>query len=232
MDESLKHALVERFRAQLDGLDAPAAASDAAAAGEDAGTDLLSLFVELAALRSEVRTESRLVKDALDLFRGVVERAEAEREAAAREAERVRAAARERERALLRPLLLDLLDLRDRMAAGLAGGGTAVPARSWPARLFRRRPAAEFEAWREGLGLTLARFDRLLGDRSVVPIAALVGRPFDPRRARAVGTVCDPQRDNGIVVDVVRPGFLWADEVLRTAEVVVNRTDREEEAAP
>jgi molecular chaperone GrpE len=33
--------------------------------------DLFSVFVELAGLRNEVRTQSRLVKEALDQFRGV-----------------------------------------------------------------------------------------------------------------------------------------------------------------
>ncbi len=122
VDESLKEALVEQFRAHLDALggddrdsdDQPEAMPDV-----DAGADLHSLFIEMAALRSEVRTESRLVKETLDLVRGVVERGRAEQ-------------VREREAAVLRPLLIDLIEVRDRLAAGVSGPAAAAP---W----YRRR---------------------------------------------------------------------------------------------
>src|SRR5208283_4133810 len=49
------------------------AAEDEPEPPDDPGatTDLYSVFVEVAGLRSEVRTESRLVKEALDQFRDV-----------------------------------------------------------------------------------------------------------------------------------------------------------------
>jgi molecular chaperone GrpE len=226
VDDTLKEALITRFRAHLDTLDAGGQAD--LPADEDAGADLRSLFVELAALRSEVRTESRLVKDALDLFRGVVERNDAEREAAQREAERLRAAARERETALLGPLLIDLLEVRDRLMAGLAGPSAKPALVPWYARAFRRPVTSDAEAWREGLRMTLARFDRLLSDRGVVPLD-LVGTPFDPKVARAVATVEDADRANGIVTEEIRQGFLWDGALLRAADVVVTRTTRKEE---
>ena len=104
-------------------------------------TDLRSLYVELAALRTEVRTESRLVKDTLDLVRGTVERADTEREAAVREAERIRSQARQREKALLRPLLIDLLEVRDRLAAGVSGPASTPVSVPWYRRVFRRSAA-------------------------------------------------------------------------------------------
>jgi len=219
VNESLKESLVEQFRAHLDTLDADADA-DADAGPEtmadsdvDTGTDLYSLYVEMAALRSEVRTESRLVKDTLDLVRGVVERAETEQ---------ARLAELEREAALLRPLLIDLIDVRDRLAAGVAGPSTATPAAPWYRRMLSRTDATA-DAWREGLRMTLNRFDRVLRERGVVPLD-VVGKPFDPKLARAVGTVTDASRENGIVVQEVRSGFLWDGEMLRAADVVVNKT--------
>ena len=71
--------------------------------------------------------------------------------------------------------------------------------------------------------MTLNRFDRVLRERGVVPID-LVGKPFDPKLARAVGTITDASRENGIVVQEVRSGFLWEGELLRAADVVVNKT--------
>jgi molecular chaperone GrpE len=219
VNESLKQSLVEQFRAHLDTLDDDTelemmADADANAdADVDTGTDLHSLYIEMAALRSEVRTESRLVKDTLDLVRDVVERGQTEQ---------ARLAELEREAALLRPLLIDLIEVRDRLAAGVAGPSTATAAAPWYRRMFRRADTTA-DAWREGLRMTLNRFDRVLRERGVVPLD-VVGKPFDPKLARAVGTVTDASRENGIVVQEVRSGFLWEGEMLRAADVVVNKT--------
>jgi molecular chaperone GrpE len=72
--------------------------------------------------------------------------------------------------------------------------------------------------------MTLRRLDRILADRRVVPIAAC-GQKFDPRLARVVGTTRDPTRAAGVVVQELRAGFHWEDELLRAAEVIVNTTD-------
>ena len=117
VDETLKDTLIEQFRAHLDALEARGGETVSDLPGQDdSAADLRSLFVELAALRTEVRTESRLVKDTLDLVRGTVERA-----AAVREAERLRSEMHQREKTLLRPLLIDLLEVRDRLSAGVSG---------------------------------------------------------------------------------------------------------------
>jgi molecular chaperone GrpE len=221
VNESLKQSLVEQFRAHLDTLDDDTelemmADADAIAdADADTGTDLHSLYIEMAALRSEVRTESRLVKDTLDLVRDVVGRAETER---------ARVAELEREAALLKPLLIDLIEVRDRLAAGVAGPSPTAAASPWYRRMLRG-PDTTADAWREGLRMTLNRFDRVLRERGVVPID-LVGKPFDPRLARAVGTAADAGLENGIVVQEVRSGFLWEGELLRPADVVVNKTSQ------
>jgi molecular chaperone GrpE len=229
VDETLKETLVEQFRAHLDAIEARGETADDLNGQDDTATDLRSLYVELAALRTEVRTESRLVKDTLDLVRGTVERADTERQAAVRDAERLRSETHQREKTLLRPLLIDLLEVRDRLSAGVSGPAAAPV--SWYRRVFQRSAASGDEAWREGLRMTLSRFDRLLGDHGVMPLD-LVGQPFDPKTARAIGTVTDPARANGIVIQEVRSGFLWQGDLLRTAEVVVNRTTgREGETA-
>ena len=62
----------------------------------------------------------------------------------------------------------------------------------------------------------------------MVPIT-VVDRPFDPRLARVVGTTRDPARAAGLVVQELRAGFHWDDELLRAAEVIVNATDAKTE---
>jgi len=213
VDDSIKQALLSRFQAYLDAAETVAPAPRAETA------DLYSLFVEVAGLRSEVRTESRLVKEALDQFRGVFDTLQASQANLQQELDRARSAARDQADAALRPLLLDVVDLRDRLLAALKLAGTARP--GWMGRLLRR-PASGGEAWQEGLRMTLRRLDQALLDRRVVPMR-LAGLPFDPRRARVVATSADSAAADGTVLEEVRAGFLWDGQVLRTAEVIVSK---------
>jgi molecular chaperone GrpE len=225
VDAAVKETLLDQFRCYLDSIeDAPEEPREEPDDG-GAEADLFTVFVELAAVRNEVRTESRLVKEALDQFRGVFATLQSSHATLEQELKRVHAEARERGRALLRPLLLELLDLRDRLAAGLQQPTTPPPRRF---DRWRRRQPAEPESWREGLGITLRRLDRILAERRVVRIE-MAGRPFDPRTGRVVGTTQDTSVGAGIVVDEVSAGFVWDDELLRAAEVIVNKVGAEQE---
>jgi len=214
VDDSIKQALLSRFRAYLD------TAETAAPEPRAETSDLYSLFVEVAGLRSEVRTESRLVKEALDQFRGVFDTLQASQSNVQQDLDRARAATRDQADAALRPLLLDVIDLRDRLLAALTSAAAARP--GWVGRLLRRAASGD-EAWQEGLRMTLRRLDQVLLDRRVVPMQ-LVGQPFDPRRARVVGTSADGSAADGTVLGEVRAGFLWDDQVLRTADVIVSKS--------
>jgi molecular chaperone GrpE len=215
VDEHIKQALLSRFSAYLD------SAADQPEPPDDPGeaTDLYSLFVEMAGLRSEVRTESRLVKEALDQFRVVFDLLRTSQATLQQELDRVRAETRAQAHAALRPLLLDVIDLRDRLLAALKLVATGRP--HWSDRLLRRN-APGGAAWQEGLRMTVRRLDQVLLDRGVVA-THLVGQPFDPRRARVVATAPDLSVAEGTVIEEVRTGFLWDDQVLRTAEVIVSK---------
>jgi len=199
LDETIKEKLLSRFVACLDGLDhdesgeVPATAEEAR---EEA--DLFSVFVELAGLRNEVRTQSRLVKEALEQFRGVFDTLQASHATLEQELKRARAEAHDRERTLLKPLLLDIIDVRDRLSAGLKPA-VAVSLR-WYERLRPKTKREAKEAWQEGMRMTLRRIDKLLADRRIVATET-VGRPFEPRLAAAVATIEDPAAADGIVVE-------------------------------
>jgi molecular chaperone GrpE len=217
VDDAAKESLLEQLRQYLDGIDTlPAPAGDDPGSGK---ADLFTVFVELAAVRNEVRTESRLVKEALDQFRSVFGMLQSAHATLEQELKRAHAESRERGRALLRPLLLDLLDLRDRLDAALQ------PARAAPTWFDRwRRKPVEADNWREGIGITARRLDRILTERRVKRLES-VGKRFDPRLARVVGTTQEWDVAPGIVVEEVRAGYVWGDELLRTAEVIVSKTD-------
>jgi molecular chaperone GrpE len=221
VDDDIKRALLSRFSAYLDTVD------DGPAPPDDPGetADLYSVFVEVAGLRSEVRTESRLVKEALDQFRDVFDLLRTSQTVVQQELDRARAETREKERAALRPLLLDVIDLRDRLVAALKLAATVRPHSPphWADRLLRRKQTSG-EEWQDGLRMIVRRLDQVLLDRGIVAMQ-LVGQPFDPRRARVVALSPDRSVAEGTVMEEVRTGFLWDDQVLRTAEVIVSRGD-------
>jgi molecular chaperone GrpE len=121
VDDNIKQALLGQFSAWLD------SAPDEGEPGEEPAptTDLYSLFAEMAGLRAEVRTESRLVKEALEQFRGVFETLQTSHATVRQELERARAETRDHAKAAVRPLLLDVIDLRDRLLDAQRLGGTA-----------------------------------------------------------------------------------------------------------
>jgi molecular chaperone GrpE len=224
LDDSIKQALIDRFRGYLDMVeDGEEPPDDPIIASSGETADLFSVLVEMAALRSEVRTESRLVKEALEQFRGVFDALQASQATLQRELDRARTEARDQAQSALRPLLLDVIDLRDRLVAALTLSTAAAARPRWRDRLWRRDRSG-VAAWQEGLRMTLRRLDQVLLDRGVVA-TQLAGLPFDPRLARAIGTTAGSAVAEGTVIEEVRAGFLWGDQVLRTAEVIASKRD-------
>jgi molecular chaperone GrpE len=73
----------------------------------------------------------------------------------------------------------------------------------------------------EGVKLTEYQLNQILSQEGVQQIDAL-GKPFDPTDEEAVQTVHDPGAPDHQVVQVVREGYTYKDEVLRPAQVIVN----------
>ena len=61
---------------------------------------------------------------------------------------------------------------------------------------------------------------QLLEKYGVRPIES-VGKGFDPALHEAVNTVPAGEKEPGTIVEEVRRGYVWNDELLRTAQVVV-----------
>ncbi len=229
MDEAQKQAVLARVRTYLD------QAGDDGAVDDDGdapptGTDLYSLFVELAALRREARAQTELVRDLVDQVRGGVDTLARSQATAEAEVHGTRAEAETRARAALRTLLVDLIEVRDRLAAAARPTAAPLP-RPWYCRPpFGRRRAdtdAAADGVRTGLEMTLTRLDAALAGHGVTAIP--VGdRPFDPRVSRAIAT--EPRTDcpPGRVIAETRAGFLWHDELLRPAEVIVSKAHQQE----
>jgi molecular chaperone GrpE len=222
---AIKQSLLERFAAYLDNLDEHELEGiGATAKGPNEASDLASVFVELAALRSDVRTQSRQVKDALDQFRSVFETLQISHASMDQELKRAREELGERQRELLRPLLLEVIDIRDRLISAIEPSGRRP---RWYERLLPTTFSVACQALREGIGMMVRRLDRALAQRGVARIET-VGRAFNPRNAAAVATVVRSGIADGQVVEDVRSGFLWNDELLRPAEVIVVKNEGKE----
>lgn len=213
MDERSKEDLLEQFRRYLEGADL----ADSTAAAP--ATDLYDLFVELAALRNEVKLESRQVKSALDEFRQVFALLQT------RLAEPAAAAAPggdhndARAPASLRPLLLELLELYDRLASGLQAIENVGRLPWW-----RRRNPIALGTLAEAQQISIRRLEQILAGQKVIS-QPCEGSMLDPNNMRVVEVLDRDDLQHGIVVDQVRPGFSWRGELLRPAEVIVNQRE-------
>ena len=209
MDESTKERITAQFRAYLDTYQVDE---------ETQQTDLFSLFTELAALRNEVKLESRQVKNALDLFKGTFDTLQSSHDQLTHELEHCRNEQSRQIRENTRTLLLAFLDVYDRLEAGMTTLNSYTS--SW-IHLCKRENRL-IRGLQEGQAMTLRRLDKLLASYGVRPLEVL-NKPLDPHCMRAVEVDSQPKVKNGIVTGELRKGFMWEEEVLRPAEVKVNK---------
>lgn len=187
-------------------------------ARDEDGPDLFSLLGGLAALTQEVRLEGRTLKrleERLAPLEGLPDALECGFAAAGELPARL-AAARLEGRAEMLP---DLLDLRDRLARSLDASRARLRAR----RGLLARLAGDdgiIEGLVEGTAGVLERLDEVLCARDVHELRC-AGRPFDPACMRAVDCAPAWNKAEGTVLEVLRPGYLLGERLLRPAEVKV-----------
>jgi molecular chaperone GrpE len=73
-----------------------------------------------------------------------------------------------------------------------------------------------------GLVAIHRRLAGVLEAQGVIPFES-VGRPFDPELHEAVGSVESDEQESGSVLDELRRGYRWGEELLRPARVRVAR---------
>jgi molecular chaperone GrpE len=109
--------------------------------------------------------------------------------------------------------------LHERVAAGRrATLGKFLPVLDNLDRALRYE--CDSDGLRGGLEATRREFEALLTSEGVQRLS-LVGRPFDPRVAEAIGTSETDDVDEDIVVEEAEPGYALGDDVLRPARVIV-----------
>jgi len=206
--------LVSRFRACLETLEREENVEEK---GVRDAADLYSLLSEMAMLKNEVRLESRQQKGALEELREYGNILREQNERLTFEIEKAREQTAKIQRQTEREFLLELLDLRDRMAAGVEATASRKP--SLLAR-FLVSESRFLQSLEEGMGFTFRRMEELLANHRVRPIDC-VGLPVDPHIMRVVAVESMSGIPKGQVLKVVRRGFIHDGVLLRTAEVVV-----------
>ena len=226
-----KQRALEDFRKWLETL--PEAAGFSAAwddpdGGLMAGCDLHGVFAELSALRQEVRGQNREqskavreLSQASGLCGRLAEEArQREKDAAAMARERKEDLAgveRRARSAAEAECIRSFVEVRDALARG-----SDAASRVGGMRLRFLPGGRRLTAIAEGYVLALRRFDRVLGELGVESVRT-VGRPFDSRTMLASRSVRVEGTADGEVVEEYLAGFTRRGEVLRIAEVGVNR---------
>ena len=209
-----KSLVLRDFKHWLENLAEDTIADDEA---REAECDRYTLFAEFASLRQEVRLQNReqakVVRDlgkVAEVGEGSIDLLRRHTEELSGLEERIRQAAE-------RKCLLPFLDVRDALVRGRDATAKVAGFRS----LFRRPPPG-IEGVVQGYGIAVERFDRALALVGV-RIIQTVGRSFEPESMRAVETRTNADVADGLVVEEFFSGFICGNEVLRPAEVVVNR---------
>jgi len=115
-------------------------------------------------------------------------------------------------------LIKALFSVLDNVEIALASGMAQIEV----LRESTPEAAAMLAAWLEGQRLLLERLLTLLEAEGVKPIAT-IGLPFDPYRHIAIKTDYDPSKAAQIILAEERRGYSRGEDVLRFAEVVVNK---------
>jgi molecular chaperone GrpE len=219
MTSENKQQLVENFRDFIENLpETPMYDVET-----DEGVDVLQVFQELAELKTEVKQSSRQFKTALESFKAVFTTLEQSHDDLSKELTHRRqeqvAALEKQHKIILKPILLELLELYDRLNQGVLYSKRYQP--RWLIKFFKREKVL-LSTLSEGQVMTLRRLEQVLENYGVHALE-VVHQCFDPIQMRATELEQCTTLPNGVVTAELRKGFMWNEEVLRVAEVKVNK---------
>ena len=212
--EAQKTELIEQFQAYLkqSNLDTLSAHSQ---------PDLYSLLSELTGLKSEVKAESRQFKNTLDTLSSALTTVQDDNKALSTELALSAKRLDQQQDDLTRAMLLEFIGIYDSLASGIQVLHNYRPVNT----LFkssRKKDVSFIKRFEEGQIMSLRRFDQLFQRYQVKPIVC-VGKMLDPTLMTAVETANNPELENGKVLEELRTGFLYKNQLLRLAEVKVNK---------
>jgi len=220
----------------------PAIEKDGERAGHREPPDLYSFYEALCVLKSEFRKNARRSHETfsrfgetLDEFQEILSKLDAEPEGLVSASTGLNSGTPHR-------LYLPLVELYDRMlrlGARLQEGRAEAPPRPIPAKTLWQRirsrifPRASspggaqtpeqtpISAVADGFFMILSHFEALLAQEDILRIPT-TGRPFDPFIMTAVEAREQADLALNTVIEEISPGYLWGEQVLKLAAVVVS----------
>ncbi len=116
----------------------------------------------------------------------------------------------EEENHRLKQCIADMLDQMGMMVAAVQSGGT--------------------ENLKQGTRQSWSRIVKLSEEVGLYILSANPGEPFNPTEQKCLKTACRPDMEDGVVVELLMPGFIdrSSGHVLRYAQVTVNKIVGEE----
>ena len=187
--------------------------------------DLHTLLAELTGLKTEVKVESRQFKNTLDTLGSALDTVQEDNKVLANELATSAERFKQQQTDIMRTMLLEMVDLYDRLHIGVEVLRNYRPVNA----LFkhsRQKDVRFIERFRQGQEMTTRRFEQLL-QRYQVSTVDCIDQLLDPETMTAVATGEDPKLVNGMVLEELRKGFLYQGQVLRLAEVKVNKIKHE-----
>lgn len=215
MSDTHKNKLLEEFQTYLATVDLSQL--------ENEPPDLNTLLNEMTGLKSEVKAESRHFKTTLDTLTAALNVLQVDNQAFAMElttrSTQFEQQLKQQRYDLLRALLLDIVDIYDRLQVAL----TVLQNYKPNASFFAKKPESRFiDSVKDGQVMTLKRIEQVLQRYQVFAIEC-VGKTLDPHTMNAVEIGHNANLANGVVIEELRKGFLFEQNVLRLAEVKVNK---------
>jgi molecular chaperone GrpE len=183
--------------------------------------DLHTLLAEITGLKTEVKAESRQFKNTLDTLGSALDTVQDDNKALAAELAASVDRFKQQQTDMMRTMLLEIVDLYERLNTGVDVLQNYRPVNA----LFkhsRQKDVHFIERFKQGQEMTIRRFDELL-QRYQISTVDCIGQLLDPETMTAVATEENPKLANGMVLEELRKGFLYQGQVLRLAEVKVNK---------
>ena len=183
--------------------------------------DLNTLLSEVTSLKTEVKAQSRQFKTSLETLSSALDTVQEDNHALTSELAIYADRIEQQKVDIMRTMLLEMIDIYDRLATGVD-----VLQKYRPIHKFfkqsRKKDIQFIKRFKEGQIMTLKRFENTLQKHGVRLIDCL-GKTLDPTTMNAIETGHNTQLNNGVVLEELRKGFLYKDQVLRLSEVKVNK---------
>jgi len=183
--------------------------------------DLNTLLSELTGLKTEVKMESRQFKSTLDTLSTALDTVHESNKYLTTEIKKNTERFKQEQENLIRSMLLEMVDIYDRLSTSIVALQNYQPV-NLPFRHSHTKDIHFIERFKEGQIMSLKRFEQLL-QRHQVNTINCTGQLLDPVTMTAVETGEAPDLATGIVLEELRKGFLYKEQVLRLAEVKVNK---------